>query len=73
MKTKQSSNLIASSTIAVLAIAAPVAAMEPSWPVTPYDYVVVDQDLRTVLLQFGANIGTRIALSDQVGGRVHGH
>lgn len=45
---------------------------EPKWPSAPYDYVVVDQDLRTVLTQFGANTGLRITLSDAVQGQVRG-
>lgn len=49
-----------------------VTAAEPIWPTTAYDYVVVDQDLRTVLTQFGTNTGLRIVLSDAVQGRVHG-
>jgi type III secretion protein C len=47
-------------------------AAEPDWPHTPYDYVVIDQDLRVVLEQFGSNIGVRVVLSDAVQGRVHG-
>jgi type III secretion protein C len=47
-------------------------AAEPAWPGEPYDYVVVDQDLRTVLEQFGFNTGLRVVLSDAVQGRVHG-
>ncbi len=59
--------------LAAAALAAgPALAAEPAWPSAPYDYIVVDQDLRTVLLQFGANIGVRVALSDGVQGRVHG-
>ena len=50
---------------------APVVA-EPSWPIAPYNYVVVDQDLRAVLRQFAANTGLRLVLSDKVRGRVHG-
>ena len=45
---------------------------EPDWPAERYDYVVVDQDLRAVLQQFGVNTGLRVALSDKVQGRVHG-
>ena len=57
-----------------LAIVAPrdLTAAEPAWPAAPYDYVVIDQDLRTVLEQFGLNTGLRIALSDNVKGRVRG-
>ena len=59
--------------LAAAALAAgPALAAEPAWPSAPYDYIVVDQDLRTVLLQFGANIGVRVAVSDGVQGRVHG-
>ena len=56
----------------MIATAGPCWAAEPNWPAAPYEYVVVDQDLRTVLTQFGANTGLRIALSDAVQGRVHG-
>ena len=47
-------------------------AAEPSWPTAPYAYLVVDQDLRTVVRQFGENLGLRVALSDAVQGHVHG-
>ena len=47
-------------------------AAEMVWPTAPYDYVVVDQDLRTVLQQFGTNTGIRIVLSDAVQGKVRG-
>jgi type III secretion protein C len=50
----------------------PGLAAEPAWPNAPYQYVVVDQDLRTVLQEFGANVGVRIVLSDAVQGRVRG-
>lgn len=45
---------------------------EPAWSTAPYDYVIVDQDLRSVLQQFGANTGLRLTLSDKVQGRVRG-
>jgi type III secretion protein C len=48
------------------------AVAEPPWPAGAYNYVVVDQDLREVLQQFGANTGLKLALSDKVQGRVHG-
>ena len=47
-------------------------AAEPAWPSAPYTYVVVDQDLRTVLQEFGTNLGLRVAVSDAVQGRVRG-
>ena len=53
-------------------IASAAQAAEPDWPTAPYNYVVVEQDLRTVLRQFGENLGLRVALSDAVQGHVHG-
>lgn len=47
-------------------------AVQPAWPSTPYRYVVVDQDLKVVLQEFGRNVGVRITLSDAVQGRVRG-
>jgi type III secretion protein C len=44
----------------------------PAWPSEPYAYVVVDQDLRTVLSEFGSNMNVRMVLSDAVQGRVRG-
>ena len=38
----------------------------------PYAYTVLDENLRDVLLQFGANTKSRIAISDAVQGRVRG-
>ena len=38
----------------------------------PYNYTVLDEDLRDVLRQFGANTGLRVAVSDVVQGRVRG-
>lgn len=47
-------------------------AAEPAWPHMTYDYVVVDQDLRAVLQQFGSNVGLRVVVSEAVQGRVRG-
>jgi type III secretion protein C len=47
-------------------------AAEPTWPAAPYEYIVVDEDLRAVLDQFGFNTGLRVVLSDSVQGRVRG-
>ena len=38
----------------------------------PYNYTVIDQDLRDVLHQFGSNMHLRVELSDAVKGRVRG-
>ena len=50
----------------------PGLAGEPQRWDEPYDYLIVDQDLRGVLLAFGANLGIRIQLSDEINGQVHG-
>ncbi|MDB6454407.1 hypothetical protein [Falsirhodobacter sp. 20TX0035] len=50
----------------------PAAAAIPPWAGLPYDYVVLDQDIRTALTEFGRNMGVAVALTDGVKGRVHG-
>ena len=73
MNIKQISMFVGSAiAAAAAAVAGRATAAEPAWPSAPYTYVVVDQDLRTVLLQFGSNIGVRVVLSDGVQGRVYG-
>jgi type II secretory pathway component GspD/PulD (secretin) len=61
--------------LVVTAALAPVGAalgMEPKWPVGPYKYMVIDQDVKGVLVEFGRNIGVPVDLSDQVKGRLRG-
>ncbi|WP_343315006.1 type III secretion protein [Brucella sp. BE17] len=48
------------------------ATAEPGWFADPYDYVVLDQDLRDTLTEFGRNLGVPVVLSDAVKGRVRG-
>ncbi len=50
----------------------PVRGAELALGAEPYRYTVIDQDLRTALREFGANMGVRIALSDAVQGRIRG-
>ncbi|PRD41749.1 type III secretion protein [Phyllobacterium phragmitis] len=38
----------------------------------PYNYVVLDQDVRVALTEFGRNVGLPVVLSDAVNGRVRG-
>jgi len=60
---------------AALALCAPQHASfagEPSWPTGVYKYVVIDQDIRDVLGEFGRNTNVPIKLSDQVKGRIRG-
>jgi len=46
--------------------------LEPQWPVGPYKYMVIDQDLKGVLVEFGRNVGVPVDLSDHVKGRLRG-
>lgn len=47
----------------------PAKSAEPKWPSEPYKYLVIDQDLRDVLTEFGRNIGVHTDISDAVAGR----
>ena len=42
---------------------------EPKWPPSPYKYIVIDQELRDVLTEFGRNIGVHTSISPAVTGR----
>lgn len=42
----------------------------PPWPEGPYPYTVIDQDLVSVLREFGKNAGLRLDISDKIKGRV---
>lgn len=44
----------------------------PAWFDTSYNYVVLDQDVRVALTEFGRNVGLPVVLSDAVNGRVRG-
>jgi type III secretion protein C len=44
----------------------PVFGKEPGWLAAPYTYVVVNQDVRQVLLEFGQNLNVPIKISEQV-------
>ena len=57
---------------AVLAGVLPASSLEPKWPTGPYRYLVIDQDVKEVLVEFGRNIGVPTRVSDQVSGRMRG-
>lgn len=57
---------------AALAYAAPAPCMEPKWPSGPYRYLIIDQDIKGVLVEFGRNAGLPVDVSDQVTGRLRG-
>jgi type III secretion protein C len=42
---------------------------EPRWPKEPYKYLVIDQDLREILAEFGRNVRIPIRVSDNVAKR----
>ena len=59
--------------VALIAIALisnnPARSAEPKWPPSPYKYIVIDQELRDVLTEFGRNIGVHTSISPAVTGR----
>jgi type III secretion protein C len=62
----------------VLAFAAALTSAEPALsadlplPPGPYKYLVIDQDIKGVLVEFGRNVGLPIDVSDDVKGRLRG-
>ena len=36
------------------------AALDPKWPPGPYKYVVIEQDLKDALIEFGRNINVPV-------------
>jgi type II secretory pathway component GspD/PulD (secretin) len=64
--------IIALVVTAALASAGTAHASEPAWPAGPYKYMVIDQDVKGVLTEFGRNIGVPINVSDQIKGRLRG-
>ena len=61
--------------VAICALCAPAVyahAAPLPWSTEPYRYLVVDQDLRIVLEEFGRNLGVKLAMSEAVKGRVRG-
>jgi type II secretory pathway component GspD/PulD (secretin) len=47
-------------------------AAEPNWPAGPFRYLVIDQDTKDVLQEFGNITNIPVAVSDQVRGHVRG-
>jgi hypothetical protein len=47
-------------------------AADPKWPPGPYKYVVIEQDLKDALLEFGRNINVPVKVSDEVKGKLRG-
>ena len=47
-------------------------ATDPKWPPGPYKYVVIEQDLKDALVEFGRNINVPVKVSDEVKGKLRG-
>ena len=47
-------------------------ALDPNWPPGPYKYVVIEQDLKDALIEFGRNINVPVKVSDEVKGKLRG-
>ena len=58
--------------VTTLLIASPSATARPNWFARPFQYVVINQDVRGILTEFGRNMGVPVILTDKVGGRVRG-
>src|SRR5262245_2477779 len=52
----------------LMSLAAPLPGFgkEPGWLAGPYTYVVLNQEVRQVLLEFGQNMNVPVKISDQV-------
>ena len=48
------------------------AALDPKWPPGPYKYVVIEQELKDALIEFGRNINVPVKVSDEVKGKLRG-
>jgi type III secretion protein C len=60
-------------TAAILVGMARVAgALDPKWPPGPYKYVVIEQDIKDALIEFGRNINVPVKVSDEVKGKLRG-
>lgn len=56
----------------MIALTSVPAIAAPAWFGNAYNYVVLDQDVRVALTEFGRNVGLPVVLSDAVSGRVRG-
>jgi len=64
--------IICAATALFAILDAACAAEKPSWFARPFQYVVINQDVRGILTELGRNVGVPVILSEKVGGRVHG-
>ncbi|MGX1789176.1 type III secretion protein [Bosea sp. NPDC055332] len=64
------SRVIGSGLLCLLIGAVPIRAAESDWQHKPYNYVAIDQDLRSALVEFGRNLRLPVKLGDDVKGRL---
>jgi type III secretion protein C len=57
---------------AALMAVGPVHSADIQLPLGPYKYLVIDQDIEGVLVEFGRNVGLQVDVSDRVKGRLRG-
>lgn len=59
---------------AVFILGAPdqVLANTPDWSAKPYSYILINQDIRDALKEFGRNLNLPVSLSDKIRGQVRG-
>jgi len=53
----------------LLLAAGPAQGLEPQWPAGPYRYIVLDQDVRDIVAEFGRNLNITIKVSEKVNPR----
>jgi type II secretory pathway component GspD/PulD (secretin) len=58
--------LIAASIAATVIAISSAYALEPKWPSGSFRYLVIDQEIRDVLVEFGHNIGVSVNVSDEI-------
>jgi type III secretion protein C len=58
--------------IAILATPKPAFAGAPHWYNSGYDYVLINQDVRDALKEFGRNLTIPVVVSDRIRGQVRG-
>jgi type III secretion protein C len=68
----QTSERLLVALVVAVGLVAPVRALEPKWPSGSYRYLVIDQDIKDALTEFGRNIDVPVDVSNQVKGRLHG-
>jgi len=52
--------------------ATPAGALEPRWPEGAYRYLVIEQDIKDVLIELGRNIDVPVEVSSQIKGKLRG-